>query len=197
MKRSLAHRTQTLVIKESRFSSAMFAFTMPTITPMKASVASTRISHALTVTPNELLGLNAASAFEPASVHQTTVGGLVEIMFLIGIVAAFTITEQLFAIVTSINVTNGLGGGFLDPAVVAKSFADQHAAPTPASAFQPANWLAGTALPSFSELSDACHCVAVDTDQAWFLCAESVSHDCLPDETFSDYYGKPVFICAL
>ena len=61
----------------------------------------------------------------------------------------------------------------------------------------PRGWQAGSALPSFEALINACHCVAQEADQTWFLCANALSPDCVPDEDLTDYYGKPVYLCAL
>lgn len=55
-------------------------------------------------------------------------------------------------------------------------------------------------LPSLTELSESCFCIAEDASQAGhrlFICATASDEECTADEAFSAYYGKPVFLCQM
>jgi hypothetical protein len=54
-------------------------------------------------------------------------------------------------------------------------------------------------LPSLAELAQGC---AVITDpeavgQSWFLCLTPATEGCSLDDKYSDYYGRPVYVCAM
>ena len=141
-------------------------------------------------------------------------------IFLLGIVTTFLLAEQVFAIATSVHLgSNNLGFSFAPQHRSLMTSPDAggahrigspswpsnwHEMPTASVASMkqelmaaPRGWRAGAALPSFEDLTNACHCVAQEADKTWFLCAKALSPDCIPDEDFTDYYGQPVYLCAL
>lgn len=153
------------------------------------------------------------------AMHASTAGGLVEVIFLLGIVTTFFLAE-VFAIATSVHFgSNNLGFSFAPQHRSLMTSPDAggahrigspswpsnwHEMPTASVASMekelmaaPRGWRAGAALPSFEDLTNACHCVAQEADKTWFLCAKALSPDCIPDEDFTDYYGQPVYLCAL
>merc|ERR550514_1501694 len=61
-------------------------------------------------------------------------------------------------------------------------------------------FVAGAALPTWDELADACVIVAENANGGLVhICAQPSSDDkvdCSEDYDFSDYYGRPVFLCT-
>ena len=52
-------------------------------------------------------------------------------------------------------------------------------------------------LPSLEEISQSCYCIADEGLCRWFLCTSPTSEDCSPDDSFSAYYGRAVYLCQM
>jgi len=59
------------------------------------------------------------------------------------------------------------------------------------------DWLAGRPLPTMEELTDACVLIASGPQGHWAMCAWPKDATCEADETFSAYYGQPVYVCPM
>ena len=58
-------------------------------------------------------------------------------------------------------------------------------------------WLTGRPLPTTAELAEACVLIASGPLGHWAMCSTPKDSTCEPDEVFSDYYGQPIYVCAL
>jgi len=58
-------------------------------------------------------------------------------------------------------------------------------------------WLTGRPLPTTDELAKGCVLIASSPLGHWAMCSTPKDSTCEPDEVFSDYYGQPIYVCAM
>ena len=180
----------------------------PCLVKEKPAAARTRAPAIPALTPTiPVLASLCAATWTPAALAVPVVGTeallrvgpesatVLELIMLAGVIAAYTISAALARAVKEM--------GWLSPGPEA-SFADDSTRPEaslPADRPPALNWLAGKELPPLSELASACieiaSTVAVHPPrvQPVYLCLEPNSSDCTADADFSEYYGRPVYLC--
>jgi len=122
-----------------------------------------------TTMQQQLPTIEIALGVPPLEAYPTEVVGVVELLFLAGAILAYYISAKVVELVTS----------------------RAHSA-RPSSTLQ---WRSGQPLPSLESLLNGCYCVGKEDQHAWYLCATPMSEHCEPDEDFSAFYGRPVYVC--
>jgi hypothetical protein len=125
----------------------------------------------------------AAAQPPPVEAYDATLVGLLECLFLFGLVATFTLSQQVL-----LPTLDALAGDSpwsrVNPSPVVT---DQLSSPA----------ISWKALPTWEELVDACHVVAEGAAGPIFLCAEATNDTCTPADEFSAKYGRPVYLCTI
>jgi hypothetical protein len=123
------------------------------------------------VTMLQLPSVEIALGVPPLEAYPSEVVGVVELLFLAGAILTYYISAKVARVVAS----------RADPS-------------RPQSTLQ----LPGQPLPSLESLLNGCYCVVRKEDQhAWYLCATPMGEHCEPDEDFSAFYGRPVYVCRV
>lgn len=139
-------------------------------------------------------------ALPPIETYDVTTVGLIELLFLAGIVVTVELSQSMIALAMSSPTAPGLRlfGASSPPEETGKEGIDDVPGSTPnPGSTGVMGWRAGTPLPSLTDLVQACHLVAEDANgKSWFLCAQP-DGACTPDEDFTAHYGQPVFVCRV
>jgi hypothetical protein len=119
--------------------------------------------------------------------------GLLETVFLVGLVATFFLSQQVVFMFPTLgsmpSMPNTPDASGDSPWSRVNPCADAFSSPA-------ISWTAP--LPTWEELVDACHAVAEDaTGQVLFLCAEANNASCSLNDEISAKYGRPVFLCTI
>jgi hypothetical protein len=124
----------------------------------------------------------AAQAAQDA--YSPDVVGAIELLLLAGLVATVALSRLVASVIHF--------GGRVDTDA-------RGSAPltTADAAFEIKDWMAGRPLPTLEELKQSCVLIAEGSGGPWSMCVAPFDETCEPDETFSEHYGEPVYVCQL
>lgn len=174
------------------------AFTLPSMLPGSLRPASL-VGVLMPFAPSAAHAQVALPAsLPPLDTYDPTVVGLVELLLLAGIVATIATSAGMARLASRL-------GRLEDKSVETFMFSERSRTEAGASRAKAVRaWLAGRKMPSLEELTYGCFRIAGRESHPppggsydWFLCATAQGPACEPDDEFSAYYGRKVYVCAL
>lgn len=109
--------------------------------------------------------------------------------YLLAILAGVIITLYLSGVVYAVQSSVEAVTSMVAPSLI------RAAAASPRPQYK--EWLTGRPLPTTDELAEGCVLIASGPLGHWAMCSTPKDSTCEPDEVFSDYYGQPIYVCAL